>query len=202
VSRKVLIAIIAKQRPGRADKAWGSSSRIHGFTAALAEILLLVVLHNPAQAVQSVTLAWDPNPDPTVVGYNLYCGVASGTYTNMVHVGNVTNITLSSLNEGTTYFFATTAYCGAGIEGDFSNEITYTVPGPPAGLQIHLATDGQIVLIVTGPIGHSYDLLATQALTAWAVIGTVTLETSGSSEFVDPYATNFPGRFYRTQERP
>ncbi|MGA2661952.1 MAG: hypothetical protein ABSH34_31110, partial [Verrucomicrobiota bacterium] len=37
---------------------------------------------------QSVTLAWGPSTDPTVVGYNLYYGGASQTYTNTVAAGN------------------------------------------------------------------------------------------------------------------
>jgi len=31
-------------------------------------------------ATGNVTLAWDPNPDPAVAGYNLYYGTTSGTY--------------------------------------------------------------------------------------------------------------------------
>src|SRR5664280_2150206 len=71
---------------------------------------ILVVAQTSALATQSITLAWDPSPDPTVVGYNIYYCLVSRTYTNIVDVGNATNVTISGLIEGTTYYFAATAY--------------------------------------------------------------------------------------------
>jgi hypothetical protein len=60
--------------------------------------------------------------------------------------------------------------------------------------------DGQVVLTVTGALGRTYDIEATQDITAWIVIGTVTLDASPSLEFSDPDAANFPNRFYRLRE--
>lgn len=164
--------------------------------------MFFTLLHNPVQAGQSVTLTWDPSPDISVAGYKAYYGVASRTYTNMVDTGNATTITISGLIEGTTYYFAATAYNLLGTESVFSDELSYTVPVAPAKLQIRVAANGQVVLTVTGQIGHSYDLQVTQAVTNWTVIGTVTLGASGSVEFLDPNAANFPARFYRMQEKP
>jgi Fibronectin type III domain len=185
-----------------AGEALGGSSRIMGLTRVLWGILFFALLHNFVQAVQNVTLAWDPSPDRSVVGYNLYYGVASRTYTNMVDAGNATTVTISRLMEGTTYYFAATAYNLLGMESVFSDELSYTVPVAPAKLQIRVAANGQVVLTVTGQIGHSYNLLVTQAFTNWTVIGTVTLGASGSAEFLDPNAANFPARFYHMQEKP
>jgi hypothetical protein len=82
-----------------------------------------------------VTLAWDPSPDSTVIGYKVYYGVASRTYTNLVTVGNVTNMNVFGLVEGTTYYFAVTAYNILGMESDYSSEVSYTEPaGPPIAL--------------------------------------------------------------------
>jgi hypothetical protein len=78
----------------------------------------------------SVTLAWDPSPDPTAVGYYVYHGVTSRNYPNKVNVGNVTTCTISNLVEGTTYYFAATTYDLAGLESDFSPEVSYYVPIP------------------------------------------------------------------------
>jgi len=164
--------------------------------------LFFALLHNPVQAVQRVTLAWDPSPDLSVVGYNAYYGVASRTYTNMVDTGNATTVTISDLIEGTTYYFAATAYNILGTESVFSDELSYTVPVASAKLQVRVAANGQVVLTVMGQIGHSYDLQVTQAFTDWAVIGTVTLGASGSVEFLDPNAADFPARFYRVQKKP
>jgi len=74
----------------------------------------------------SVTLAWDPSPDPQVVGYRVYYGVASGNYTNSAAVGAVTNATLTGLVVGPTYYFAAKAFDGSGAESIFSNETSYT----------------------------------------------------------------------------
>ena len=38
---------------------------------------------------------------------------------------------MSNLLNGTTYFFAVTAYDTNGLESDFSTEISYTIPEPP-----------------------------------------------------------------------
>src|ERR1022692_2237899 len=88
----------------------------------------LIFAQPNAFAIQSVSLAWDPSPDTNVVGYKVYYGVASRTYTNIVDVGDVTNTTISGLVEGTTYYFAVTAYNILGMESDFSAEVSYTVP--------------------------------------------------------------------------
>lgn len=74
----------------------------------------------------SVTLGWDLSPDPTAAGYNVYYGVASRVYTNTVTVGNTNYVTISNLVGGTTYYFAATTYNVAGLESDFSTEVSYT----------------------------------------------------------------------------
>ena len=76
----------------------------------------------------SVTLAWNPSTDPTVAGYNVYYGGASATYTNEISAGNVTNITVSGLVPGATYYFAATTYNTAGMESALSSEASYQVP--------------------------------------------------------------------------
>lgn len=89
----------------------------------------------PCEAQSSVTLAWNPSASTDVVGYNIYYGVASQTYTNSVAVGDVTNGTISGLVSNTTYFFAATAVDGQGLESQDSTEISYTLGTntPPPG---------------------------------------------------------------------
>lgn len=186
----------------RADGALNWCSLIMGLTRVSGAILFLFLLSSPIQAASSVTLAWEPSPDPTVVGYNLYSGVASGTYTNKLDVGSATNGSIFGLVELVTYFFAVTAYDALGLESDFSNELSFTVPGGRSTMQIHAVTGGQFVLPVSGPAGHRYDIEATEDFTAWTVIGTVTLGASGSVDFTDTNAASFPKRFYRTHHKP
>jgi hypothetical protein len=77
--------------------------------------------------VVSITLAWEPSADADVVGYSLYYGAASHTYTNKVGVGPATSATIPNLVPGITYFFAATASDSEGLESDFSNEVSYLV---------------------------------------------------------------------------
>jgi hypothetical protein len=108
-------------------RARSSSGRVAG-SIVLALAAMAPFLSAYAQG-QSVTLEWDSDADPDVVGYNLYYGGASQTYTNMVSVGDATATTISGLLAGAEYFFAATAVDAGGRESDFSNEISYQVPG-------------------------------------------------------------------------
>jgi len=190
-----------------AHESWHGSLQTTGLTKALGSILFLVLLFHSAMAFsatvpagQSVTLAWDADSDPNVTGYKIYYGVASRTYTNQINAGNATGATISGLVAGVTYYFAATAYDSFGQESGYSSEIIYSVPATLATMQIRSAPAGQFILTVTGLIGHTYQILATQDFTAWTVIGTVTVGASGALDFTDTNAASFPQRFYRTQE--
>lgn len=80
-----------------------------------------------AEAVGNVTLAWDPSTSTNIVGYSIYYGTASTSYTNMIPVGNVTQLTVSNLAENVTYFFTATAFDSSGLESDFSAEVSYSM---------------------------------------------------------------------------
>lgn len=90
--------------------------------------LLLPPLIDTAHSA-TVTLAWDPNPEPTVAGYRLYVGTSPRYYTSSVDVASSTSATISSLIEGVTYYMAVTAYDTSGNQSGYSDEIVYTVPG-------------------------------------------------------------------------
>ena len=79
-------------------------------------------------AAQSVMLAWDQSPETNIAGYYVHYGLASRTYTNAVSAGTATSVTVFGLEEGTTYYFAATCYNDLGLESDYSNEVSYTVP--------------------------------------------------------------------------
>src|SRR6266571_6397176 len=89
----------------------------------------LFLVRSPlAQAVQSVTLAWDRSTDSTVTGYKLYyTDVAAGS-TSAINVGNATTNTVSGLVETKTYSFDVVAYNASGVESVPSNVINYSVP--------------------------------------------------------------------------
>ena len=199
-----------KLQPYCADDAAASRSRIMRLTGLLGVVLMLTALSAPVHVTgavlptgQSVTLAWNPSTDPNIAGCNLYYGVASRTYTNMVNPGNVTSVTISGLVEGATYFFAATSYNILGMESDFSNEDSYTVPltitGTLAKLKISVTPTRQVVLTVTGQVGSTYNIQASPDFTTWTVIGTVLVPAGGSLDITDTNAASFAKRFYRAQ---
>jgi hypothetical protein len=109
---------------------------------------------------QSVTLAWGRSTNQDVVGYNVHYGGAAQTYTNVVAVGDVTNVTISGLLPGTVYFFAATAVNSAGLESEFSNEVAANqasgapLPGLAQGQFSYTTNNGAITLTgYTGPGG-------------------------------------------------
>ena len=151
-----------------------------------------------ATLAANVTLAWNPNTNKIVEGFNIYYRGASGTYTNKTCVGTATSLTISNLIPGTTYYFAATTYSAAGAESALSGEVAYTVPLPASGVQLSVTNSKQFVLTVTGPVGQSYDIQATQDFIKWIVIGTVTVGANGSFAFTDTNAADFSRRYYRT----
>ncbi|HYG23235.1 MAG TPA: tandem-95 repeat protein [Verrucomicrobiae bacterium] len=96
----------------------------------LVAISSLVLGASNARAAQSVTLIWNASADTNVIGYNVYYGVASRTYTNRIDAGATTNLVVNGLLPGVTYYFAATAYNILGMESEYSSEVSYTVPVP------------------------------------------------------------------------
>lgn len=102
--------------------------RLHFFLFVLI-VFSLIFASTPEVRAADVTLAWDPNPEPSVQGYRVYYGKASGFYTNVLDVGNRTDCVIPGLDAGTTYFLACTAYSATGDESNFSGEIVYATEG-------------------------------------------------------------------------
>jgi hypothetical protein len=148
--------------PFKPANAW----RRHFAIGCLLSATLFGIAIARAFADGSISFGWDPEPDPDVIGYNLFYGTASHNYTFAVPVGLVTNATISGLREGVTYFFALVAYTADGAFSDFSDETSQfialtnspkafaVVSGPYSGLffqtdQIQQSTSGYLSLFVT-----------------------------------------------------
>jgi hypothetical protein len=164
----------------------------------LGTLLLCAIGGLTAWAGQSVTLAWDPSADTSVVGYALYYGTSSRTYPNRVDVGSVTNATISGLQEGVVYYFVATAYNVASLESIPSNEVTFLVPGIVKLMASPTPTNPPCVSFPVAP-GRSYILQASQDLETWQPIWTTTGTTNGWVYFMDaqPPQPFYPQRFYR-----
>jgi hypothetical protein len=89
-------------------------------------VTLIISPPPPPPSATTATLTWTPVADPTLDGYTVYVGTASGLYTRTITVGNLTSYTIDSLTTGTTYFFAVTAYNSAG-ESSPSNEVSKSI---------------------------------------------------------------------------
>ncbi len=161
--------------------------------------LLVLAASGPAVQAINITLAWNQSPDPIVVGYNIYYGGASGVYTNKVSTGNTTSVTIPDLIPGNTYYFVATTYTVTDMESMLSSEVAYMVPTPARGMTSQVLPGRQVALTLTGPVGHAYDILATQDLKTWTLIGTVTIGAMGTVNFTDPNAASYSRRFYRTR---
>ena len=106
-------------------------SLCQGVTAAL----LWLALASPVGAA-TVTISWDPNPEPDVTNYNVYVRTQFGTYGAPIAVGNRTNWTFLNLQDNVQHFFAVEAQNPLGIspraEIGYYTPITNS-PGSEAG---------------------------------------------------------------------
>ncbi|MBT8439452.1 MAG: DUF1080 domain-containing protein, partial [Gammaproteobacteria bacterium] len=107
--------------------------RILGFASdnnLIPVFLLLVFLLFPAHAFGAeASFAWEANTEADLAGYRIFYGTSSGNYTHYVDVGNTTGYTHTGLQDGVTYYFASTAYDTAGNESGFSTEIEVDTSG-------------------------------------------------------------------------
>lgn len=92
---------------------------------AMKTVPVTMTLSSPPSAT-TATLAWNAVTDPSLSGYNVKVGTASGLYSRTITVGNVTSYTVDSLTNGTTYYFTVTAYNSAG-ESLPSNEVSKSI---------------------------------------------------------------------------
>jgi len=164
-----------------------------GFRLARFWMLILLAAAAPKVfASQSVELIWSPSTSPDIVGYNIYYGNASGDYTNEVSVGNTTNLTVSGLANGTTYYFAARALNSSGLESSLT-QTSYSVPGLAAIIGRPILLTNGIAVPITGAPGSIYIVQASTDLVNW-----VSLDTNISPlEFTDTNTSRYRQRFYR-----
>ena len=148
--------------------------------------------------------AWTPNTESSLNGYKIHYGTASGSYTKIVDIGNPTPGDdnkiygdVEHLTEGTTYYFACTAYDAQGNESGYSQEIEWTATGqstanPPIADNGSVSTNENTT--VTGTVTASNDsgLSITYQVQQYVSHGSLELAT-GTGAFSYTPATNFSG---------
>ena len=97
------------------------------------KLLLTGVFLLAAAPLFAATLhfSWTPNTESDLAGYKLHTGIASGTYTKTVDVGNVTDYVMANVEEGQTIYGALTAYDTSDNESGYSEEAHIFVPVIP-----------------------------------------------------------------------
>ncbi len=144
--------------------------------ALVAATAFIAALCSVASWAAQLTLAWDPSPDGTVVGYYVYYGTSSRNYPNRVDVGNATSRTVQNLTAGQTYFFAVTAYNAARAESGYSNEVSAAIPAPPPP-----ATTSTALASSTNPSLYGSPVTFTANVTGAAPTGTVTFRNGSNT---------------------
>ena len=153
----------------------------------------LLITVQPCSALQpsdgSVLLAWNPSTSTNVVGYNIYYGTPSDVYTNIKFVAGstVTNVTVTNLVEGTTYYFAATSVDSFGGESPFSDEVSYSVPILITNAQPTLNVLGNVVINENAPT----QFVALTGISSGATneIQTLTVTASSSKTSLIPNPT-------------
>ena len=146
----------------------------------------------------SVSLAWDPSPDPFAVGYIIYYRTISNQYNAHIDVGAVTNTILNFLTNNITYYFVATAYSIVGLESIFSNEVSYKVPPKISPvLSIMLLTDGTPQVMSKVCSLMPYTMLWTTNLISWTSLITTNADEWGNIIVPDNNPNRGPSRFYR-----
>jgi hypothetical protein len=82
-----------------------------------------------ANAAATVSIRWDPNPEPDIVGYNVFVSTQAGVFTTPISVGNRTTWTFQGLQPGVQYYFAVQARGGGGLSG--LAQTAHVPPIPP-----------------------------------------------------------------------
>jgi len=88
-------------------------------------VILMIFSISVSAMGREVTLSWDANTEDNLSYYTIYWGTASGNYSqNSGDIGLVTEYTVDIPDDGQSYYFAATAVNTAGLESDFSNEVS------------------------------------------------------------------------------
>lgn len=99
----------------------------------------------------SLDVSWLPNGEADLLGYTVWWGTSSGSYSSSANAGNTT-YEITDLTEGERYFIVVTALDGDGNESDASLEVTATPstiasrPDPVTGL---IVTEGNGTLALS-----------------------------------------------------
>lgn len=76
----------------------------------------------------SVSLNWNASTTSNVVGYNVYRGTTSGSYSLLNSMNSSTSYTDTAVQNGQTYYYVVTAVDSVGAESSYSNPSPAVIP--------------------------------------------------------------------------
>ena len=119
--------VVVQFAPATAGSLSGSVSVTSNATGSPAMVTLTGTGVTPV--AHSSTLSWTASTS-TVVGYNVYRSTTSGSYGAPLNGSLVTGLTYTdtTVANGTTYYYVTTAVDGNGNESVVSNEVQAVIP--------------------------------------------------------------------------
>lgn len=188
-------------RSGQSSKAFSpADTPFHARRCFIAIVIAACCLTGSlrANAVQSVTLAWDRSTDSSAVGYRIYAYEENVAAPTSFNAFGLTQMTLPGLKEGLRYTFTVTSYNAAGVESAPSSPAEYTVPVP---LQILPGTTPEDLKRLQFPMatGHWYEIQASTNMTTWTTIQQTSVATGYGWTNVQEMAppTKRTQRFFR-----
>ena len=137
---------MASQIPRRARARRREATPVRHFGTqwklGICALILLNLLFFPPSfaAGQSVVLSWDASTSK-VAGYDVFRGTVSGGPYSQINgsIVNGTSFTDSTVQQGKTYYYVTTAVSSSGMQSSFSNQTVAAIPNPTPSIAIVLA---------------------------------------------------------------
>jgi len=105
-----------------------------------------------------IDLFWDPNPESSVAGYNVYVSSSYNGRYQLIGSTRLTQFEDKGALNGTTYYYAVTAYDFDGNESPLSKDVAYDIPRPE-GYGV-LLTDYRAVPATAGYEFSAYAIVA------------------------------------------
>ena len=96
---------------------------LRGLATPIALAVILSVIFSVSADAATVTIAWEPSPDETVIGYQVYVGTSSGSYTETFDVGLATSFSYNP-SDAAVYYFAVAVYAAGPVLGPRSSEVS------------------------------------------------------------------------------
>lgn len=174
--------------------------RIRQFVRNGLIVIGVLLTGTPALAQSSVTLAWDPNPEPDIAGYTISWGTRPGVFTASADVGENTLWTISGLDPHQRYYFTVQAYNDDRVYSSpaaaVSNDGVFVTTGAPLpterpSLFWHNTTTGELITWhMSGTnVLDSRKVSIASVPTQWAVAGTGDVNRDGHSDILFRHKT-------------